>query len=111
MNSNLRILNCGNYIVTGLDGNGTAYLGELKEIYEDDIVSLPEGTESVTLYVGSMTEQVEEVVLHCIDNSISIIVKYYDEDEVEEVYEFESREEAASILDSIRGRLGGVVNA
>lgn len=109
---NLKELNSSHYIATGLDGRGAIAILPLEDMCEGDRfnLSLPEGTESVILYVSSITEQCEEVIFHCIDNSISIMVKCYNGDGIEEVYKFESREEAASILDSIRGGLGGVVN-
>lgn len=108
---NLKELNSSHYIATGLDGRGTIAIVPLEDMCEGDSfnLSLPGGTESVILYVSSITEQCREVVFHCIDNSISIMVKCYN-GETEGEYEFKSRAEVASILDSIRGRLGGVVN-
>lgn len=112
MNINLKEMNSSHYIATGLDGRGVIAILPLEDMCEGDRfnLSLPEGTESVILYVSSITEQCREVVFHCIDNSISIMVKCYNGNGTEGEYEFKSRAEAASILDSIRGRLGGVVN-
>lgn len=109
---NLKELNSSHYIATGLDGRGTIAIVPLEDMCEGNSfnLSLPEGTESVIMYVSSITEQCEEVVFHCIDNSIPVKVKYCNRNGIEEVYEFGSRGEAASILDSIQGKLGGVVN-
>lgn len=109
---NLKEMNSSHYIATGLDGRGTIAIVPLEDMCEGDMfnLSLPEGTESVILYVSSITEQCEEVIFHCIDNSIHVKVKYCNRNGTEGEYEFKSRAEVTSILDSIRGRLGGVVN-
>lgn len=109
--TNLKESNDSNLIATGFDGNGTISIVPLKDMCEGDSfnVSLPVGTESVILYIGSVTEQCKEVVFHCIDNSIPIKVKYHTGIEPE-TYEIGSREEAASVLDSIQSKFGGGLN-
>lgn len=102
--------NDSNIIVTGLDGHGSVNLCPLKDMFDEGDnfnMSLPEGTESVILYVGYMTDQCQEIVFYCIEKVIPIIVKYHDPDTDEVVcHRFLSRKEAKKISKTIQSQIG-----
>lgn len=116
-------LNGVNTIVTGLDGHGTTSLIPIKDICESMgdthnlpiigeisvsfevklMLALPEGVESMILYVQEMTDECQAVINYCIGRMIPITVQYYDSEAEEMVTQvYLSRNEAKRIAKAIK---------